>query len=97
MEELLEYKQIATFPILGGRLLKVTFSNKFQKIHSVSNPWREAIEGKENGLFPNRKEVSNPWREAIEEALRRELMRYIEFPILGGRLLKPRKRHHIRP
>jgi len=40
MEELLE------FPILGGRLLKESLAEAIAvKQKSVSNPWREAIEG----------------------------------------------------
>jgi len=34
------------FPILGGRLLKRGFNVKLRSWIDVSNPWREAIEGK---------------------------------------------------
>ena len=60
------FKYDEEFPILGGRLLKLLF-HCFKKIHSVSNPWREAIEEtlKQEVLDYNYA-VSNPWREAIE-------------------------------
>jgi len=35
------------FPILGGRLLKVENEGKKFVFTKVSNPWREAIEGRE--------------------------------------------------
>ena len=40
-------------------------------------------------------EVSNPWREAIEEGPALTFGNWLLFPILGGRLLKLVKRHHV--
>ncbi len=55
------------FPILGGRLLKLSLIQSFQfEQNLVSNPWREAIEEKRSDSVTSRELVSNPWREAIE-------------------------------
>ena len=36
--------KVKVFPILGGRLLKDSYSEIVIKYDYVSNPWREAIE-----------------------------------------------------
>jgi len=38
--------------------------------------------------------VSNPWREAIEATMFTESLSLRKFPILGGRLLKPKQENH---
>jgi len=61
----------------------------FKSFKKVSNPWREAIEGNSSWRRRKMQKVSNPWREAIEEiASGIGLVAIMEFPILGGRLLK---------
>jgi len=55
-----------TFPILGGRLLKLSVGGAINTDRSVSNPWREAIEASLHPAVQSLPKVSNPWREAIE-------------------------------